>query len=165
MKSGYKKIQLGGHRSDSKNKCYAIVDVGDFEAVSQFKWSLCHGYAQRGMMVNGRMTWVAMHREIIGGKPNMVIDHINHNTIDNRRSNLRLCTNSQNQFNRGVPINNTSGYKGVYFNKKDKRWGAYMSLNKKMKMLGYFGTKEEAAIAYREHARKVQGDFIHHSLK
>lgn len=76
-----------------------------------------------------------------------LIDHINHNIRDNRRTNLRIVSSSQNQMNRDKTKQNTSGIKGVYWNKNKKKWQASIQVDKKLIHLGVFNTKQEAAEA------------------
>ena len=82
------------------------------------------------------------------------IDHINGNCLDNRRFNLRLCNNIENNQNRKIDKRNSSGYKGVYFDKIRKKWVAEIKVNKCKKFIGRFINKEEAAIAYNKFAKK-----------
>lgn len=87
------------------------------------------------------------------------VDHIihphgNEHKIDNRKSNLRLVTKSQNQMNRGLQDNNTSGVVGVHFAKKQEKWIAYIKINGKRKHLGSFSNKNDAILA-RKHAEEV----------
>jgi formate-dependent nitrite reductase cytochrome c552 subunit len=101
-----------------------------------------------------------MHRLIINNNDSkMHTDHKNNNPLDNRRENLRICTNSQNQMNTKVQINNTSGFKGVVWNKIAKKWVAQIKLNNKLKNLGYYINIKDAARAYNAAAIKLHGEF------
>jgi hypothetical protein len=88
-----------------------------------------------------------------------LVDHINRNTLDNRRENLRLATQSQNQANRGKPSNNTSGYKGVRWHKTAKKWVAQIKFKKLYFYLGSFDKPEEAYAAYCAKAKELYGEF------
>lgn len=88
-----------------------------------------------------------------------VVDHINGNGLDNRRSNLRLATRAQNARNRGVNTKSKLGLKGVSYSKDTLKWRAYIMVNKKQIHLGLHNTPEEAAYAYNEAALKYHGDF------
>jgi hypothetical protein len=104
---------------------------------------------------------VFMHRELMKAPRQLFVDHINGNTLDNRRQNLRLCTNSQNQANRRV-ITARSGYKGVYFNATavpSRPWMAKLSVTGQQKTVGYFATPEAAAAAYDAELEKHFGEF------
>ena len=100
-----------------------------------------------------------MHRFIMDAPDGMVVDHINHDTLDNRRENLRVCTNSQNMMNSRKYISNTSGYKGVCWVKKSGKWVARISINKKQTVLGYFTCPKEASKAYCAASRKYHGEY------
>ena len=89
----------------------------------------------------------------------MHVDHINGNPLDNRKSNLRICTNAENQRNKGVYKNNKSGYKGVHWFKRDKKWQAQIKHNNKSIHIGLYEDKEEAARAYDKKAKELHGNF------
>lgn len=88
------------------------------------------------------------------------IDHIDRNPSNNAFENLRECTSSQNLFNTQKRVNNTSGYKGVFWHKKDCRWVASATVKGVKKHLGNFLKIENAALAYKTFAEKHHGDFI-----
>lgn len=94
-----------------------------------------------------------------GNFPENFIDHINHIPYDNRWSNLRAATNSQNQANAKKPINNKSGYKGVCWSKTNKRWCAVIVYMKKKMHLGYYTTPQEASEAYKKKSIELNGEF------
>lgn len=100
-----------------------------------------------------------MHQDVIGENKGGNIDHINHDTLDNRRENLRPCTVSQNGANQGVRVNNTSGFKGVSLFKRDQVWQAYINMFGKRRHLGYYATPIEAALAYDRAALEYHGEF------
>lgn len=138
---------------------FAIVDDDDYEYLIQFEWFLTPGgYAARKTTKNGRPSIVLMHREIAKTPKGMQTDHINGNRLDNRKCNLRICTNAENSRNRG-PMPGTSKYKGVRWLKNDKKWQANIKLNQKQITLGCFNSEIEAAKAYNEAAIKYFGEF------
>ena len=92
------------------------------------------------------------------GKP--CVDHIDGDPQNNSILNLRWATRSENQYNSRIRTDNTSGYKGVTFNKENGKWRARINLDGKKKHLGYFHTKEEAAAAYEKAARELHGEFF-----
>lgn len=87
------------------------------------------------------------------------VDHINHNIKDNRKSNLRIITVSQNAINKKIVSNNTSGVTGVCWNKKDSYWQAYITLDYKTKHLGCFQNKEDAIKARKDAEEKYFGEY------
>ena len=105
--------------------------------------------------VHHRLVWI-WHN---GDPGQMVVDHINRDRHDDRIENLRLATHSENRRSSGMFRTNTSGYKGVTFEKNRCRWKAYIYLNNKRKHLGMFPTKEEAAAAYQRAAAEMHGAF------
>lgn len=94
-----------------------------------------------------------------GEWPPEFIDHVNGGHSDNRGQNLRPSTNSQNQMNRGVPANNKSGFKGVSWHKRSKKWRAALRYNGRQIHLGHFDTPEEAHAAYVAAATELFGEF------
>jgi len=93
----------------------------------------------------------------------MDTDHINGNGLDNRRSNLRVCTRAQNALNTGAYSNNKSGFKGVSLDYKYKvKWRADIQVNGKQIFLGYFDTKELAYQAYVEACTKHHKEFANY---
>lgn len=103
----------------------------------------------------GRMVWI--HRAIMVPEPGMVVDHINHNTLDNRRCNLRVCTVEQNMQNKRVTGNGTSIYKGVY--RDYGKWIAHISTGNRHTRLGQFDNQVDAALAYNKAAAEHFGEF------
>lgn len=100
-----------------------------------------------------------MHRLLMTSPTGTMVDHINGNGLDNRKENLRVVTNSQNLMNRGKNKNNTSGYKGVLWDKVRNKWIALIGFNNKNIYLGRFFTKNEAAFAYNAKAEELFGEF------
>lgn len=100
-----------------------------------------------------------MHRLIMNAQKGEQVDHINHDTLDNRKSELRFCSYAQNQYNQGRRSNNTSGCKGVSLHKPSGKWQAQIALNGKTIHLGLFATKEEAYTAYCNAALELHGEF------
>lgn len=146
----------------------AIVDDEDFDWAFQWKWyahlTRSGFYAKRKDYSSGRQKTIQLHREILARKlgrplePGEETDHINGDTLDNRRANLRLATHAQNGRNRTKKNkNNTSGYMGVDWHKT--KWRAHIQVNGKDIHLGYFHDLVEAARVYDEAALKYHGRF------
>jgi hypothetical protein len=100
-----------------------------------------------------------LHRVIMGEPDNMMIDHIDHNPLNNSRSNLRIVTPQQNMMNRGKHKNNTSGVIGVGWNKASEKWRATIKLNNKENYLGMFDNFEEACQVRKEAEIKYFGEY------
>jgi hypothetical protein len=138
----------------------AIVDDNDFEWLSQWKWSYNgHGYAERVICRNGIQSHIIMHRLIINTPDNMDTDHINHNGLDNRRCNLRVCTPSQNQANQRMRSDNTSGRIGVSWKKQKGKYESYIRHNGKLLYLGSFDDINKASDVYQLKAKELFGEF------
>jgi len=145
---------------------YAMVDADDYERLNKYKWLAQQGqrtfYAMRrgrvGESGRGGMVW--MHREIIKPANGMFVDHINHNGVDNRKSNLRAATRNQNMWNRRKGTTKTrSKYKGLSLHNRKKPWSVRIKVNGESKFLGFFENEVEAAKAYDRAARKFHGEF------
>lgn len=141
----------------------ALVDREDYEELIKYKWSAYKTnntfYAIRNIYIGTKRTTVNMHRVIIEPPNDLFVDHIDGNGLNNQRSNLRICTSSQNGMNRGKQKVNTSGFKGVTFCKNNNKWQAQIKVNKVNLFLGYFDTPEEAYKAYCEGCIKYHGEF------
>lgn len=138
---------------------FALVDDEDYEYLMQWKWYENKGYAVRGINIGGKIHKILMHRVINKTPLGMDTDHINLNKLDNQKSNPRTATSSQNQMNKGMQKNNTSGIRGVSFHKRVNKWAANMGIHGKAVHLGYFDTKELAEKAHRKVAKFLFGDF------
>lgn len=117
--------------------------------------------APNGAMVAGKRHAVRMNREILGLEysDKRHGDHQNRNTLDNRRNNLRIATPSQNRCNCGRQVNNTSGFKGVFWHKAAGKWRAQIRIDRHSQHLGMFDTPEVAAEAYDFAAIALHGEF------
>jgi hypothetical protein len=142
----------------------AIVDDEDYDLLSRFKW--CYsvkdkagncGYALRRNPETGGVIY--MHRQILNSEQGTITDHINCDRLDNRKENLRQCSQLENSRNRGRNSNNKSGYKGVYLHRPSNKWAAIIHHNRIGKYLGLFHTKEEAHAAYCRAAIEMHGEF------
>lgn len=149
------------------NGLVVLVDDEDYDRLSVYNWSISGtnriGYARRARKT-GLLQYKNqyMHREILGIEdPNIFIDHKDGNTLNNQKSNLRLCNQSQNLANQGKQRDNTSGYKGVSWHKNRKTWVGHVSHENKQVHVGVFDTAIEAAKAVDKKAIELFGEFAH----
>lgn len=141
----------------------ALVDDEDFDRLDKLKW-----YAQSphepGLSFYAchkpaNSEYVSMHRLVLNAPEGASVDHRDGDGLNNQKQNLRLCTTSQNGMNRKTSCNNTSGYKGVCWHKKDKKWDVRIKINGKRIQIGQFFCLIKAAKAYDKKAIELFGDF------
>lgn len=135
---------------------HAIVDADDYDFLMQWKWYFNNGYAARKPNIQ-----IYMHRLVARTPTGMDTDHINKNTLDNRKTNLRICTRSQNNGNskkRGGG-KASSIYKGVCFHRAAAKWMAQIGTKDRNIYLGLYDSEEEAAIAYNLGSSQYFGKF------
>ena len=158
MKPKFKKIKL------TQNKV-ALVDVEDFGELNKVKWHFNGKYAERRILLNGKSIRLRMHRVINKTPEGMETDHINGKKLDNRKSNLRSCTHSENAMNTVKKSTNSSGYKGVhrckmkYGDKVYVYWRARICINYERIYLGIFKTQKLASKVYIEASKKYHKEF------
>lgn len=141
-----------------------LVDDEDFVELSAHSWYVHEGYAARETkhpLRPGKKYTEYMHRRLLGIPcgDRRKVDHHNENKLDNRKGNLRPCTNAQNLCNRGAQSNNTSGFKGVTWHKRIKKWNAQIMKDGKARSIGYFDDPKKAHEAYCKEAELMHGAF------
>lgn len=148
----------------------AIVDDEDFDRVSQYKWSASVGertiYVYRSFYDKDTTSRknILLHRFIVNNPTGLEVDHVNHNGLDNRKENLRICTRSQNKMNSHKTKKTKYKYKGISLmssalQTRNKPYRAQLRFGNVHYSLGVFETEEEAAKAYDEKAKELFGEF------
>ncbi|MCG3797047.1 HNH endonuclease [Bacillus toyonensis] len=151
-----KEIELVGQYANGR---MVQVSDEDFDWLNQYGWIATRdGYAISSVQIEERYVTVLMHRFIMGQPSGLVVDHIDGNRLNNQRSNLRVCTQSQNSKNQGSSIG-TSKYKGVHWDKEKNKWLAQIMIQRKNVFIGRYLTEEEAAYAYNQKAMELHGEF------
>ncbi len=143
------------------------IDKEDFDRVSQYKWGVAfmgqQGYKRPYVRtrIGGRKdsVYIRLHRLIMNADSDVEVDHINGDTLDNRKGNLRFATRLEQSRNTGMRKNNTTGYKGVSYIARLKKYRAYIVVNRKQTNLGLHETAEAASEAYDAAARQLFGEF------
>lgn len=136
-----------------------LYSAEDEEIISPYRWSIRFApgnYPYAAARIDGKQ--VPMHRHILKPPKDMLVDHKNHDTLDNRRGNIRPCTRQQNMWNRKRTCG-SSKYKGVSFETSKGKWRAEIYLNNERIYLGRYKSEIDAAKVYNEHAAKLYGEF------
>lgn len=147
------------------NGYLCIIDSADIHKISEHKWSIFinkagNVYVMTHIYFGNKRKTIFMHRFLMNVFDRKIqIDHMNHNTLDNRKCNLRTCTNTENSRNKSKSKNNKTGYKGVHLFKENGRYMASIGFNKKQIYLGMYDNPVDAAIAYNNAALKYHGEF------
>lgn len=150
-----------------KNRFVALVDDEDFDYLNQFNWCVLFRnsgyYAYRTLRTNEKRGTIYMHRIIMNTTKVMEVDHIDHDGLNNQKSNLRNCLHAQNQKNMSAHKNGISKYLGVCYH--DNAFQVQMAINGKNTYLGRFKTEVGAAMAYDNAAKKIRGEFANLNFK
>jgi hypothetical protein len=139
------------------NKYNILIDVEDIGLFNKYKIGLVYkGNYRKYAKIRVKQKCIYLHRFILNPPSNMVIDHLNGNGLDNRKSNLRITNNAGNSIRRDKELmsNNKSGYRGVHWHKYSKKWIAAIQINKKVKYLGYFNDPQKASNMFQEELKK-----------
>lgn len=137
------------------NGGFTLVDAADYELVSACSWRNAGGYAATGRCKDMKL----LHRLLLKAPAGRIVDHKNRDGLDNRRSNLRLCTHAQNMRNRRKHRDTRSTYKGVHQDPRTGRWRAQITHDGSRKHLGLFDDEIQAALQYDVAARRYHGPY------
>lgn len=143
-------------------KATALIDSEDYDRIKEYNWYVYSGrYTEIKSHIKGSNKKIYLSRIIMQPPEEFIVDHINHDTLDNRKQNLRVCNQQQNQWNTKSynRKNKKHGYKGVRHNNFRNCWCARIFFNNKEIYIGSFPTEEAAALAYNEAAIKYFGEF------
>lgn len=144
---------------------FTKVDDDDYEKFAIHRWYADDSRkseirAVRSVNIgNKKIKRVTLSREIMGATEGVVVDHINRDSLDNRKSNLRICTQGENCRNRSKQKHGISKYKGVSV--AEKKWKAMITFQGKQIYLGTFSNEKDAAIAYNNKSRELFGEFAY----
>jgi hypothetical protein len=139
----------------------ALVDETDWPVVSQFKWRPYRGTSTWYAIADIDGHRVRMHRLILKPPDDVLVDHRNHNGLDNTRRNIRPCNNQQNVMNARAKRRGTSRFKGVCWHKASGKWSAEIFYNEQKWHLGLFVNEEDAARSYDRKAAELFGQFAY----
>lgn len=141
---------------------FAIIDDDDFERVNKFNWTVLIGNTgiKYAVYKPRYKSFIYLHRFVINAPKGTIVDHKNRNGLDNRKSNLRLCNYSENAINSKIFRHNTSGFKGVRWNKTRRKWEAQIMIKQKHIHLGRFDSIKNALNARKEAEQYYFKNFI-----
>jgi len=140
---------------------FAIVDAEDYDWLVQYKWHCRHNRNKFYAYRNKARKTISMHRQLIGDTNALLVDHIDGNGLNNRKSNLRICTAAQNTYNKHPRSNSHSRYKGLTWHKRNKRWEVQIIKSSKRTFIGSFDNELNAAMAYDRKAEQLFGEFAY----
>ena len=139
---------------------FAMVDDADFDWLNQWKWRASgRGYSYRSEKTPLGKRNVPMHRQILNTPKGLLTDHIDCNKLNNQRGNLRVATQLQNNHNVERFKTNTSGFIGVSWDRRKRKWRSAYTQNNRCLFIGYFDSLEQAARARDRVVERVRGRF------
>lgn len=144
-----------------KNGNSCLIDKDDYDKVSRGYWGKHKNSNYFAGTINSKKHW--LHRYIMNSQQGEYVDHIDGDFDNYRKINLRICNNAENNRNRGLQKNNTSGYAGVSWAKREQKWRARIKIDGKEKHLGYFSNKDDAILAKKYAEEKYFGEFSYYN--
>lgn len=152
---------------DSKGREF-YFDLEDYELVSKYKWYVhTNGYVRAGIYDKNtkEITQIQLHRLVMNADENVIIDHISGKRNDNRKYNLRNANYSTNMMNSGISKNNTSGVRGVNYDKDTGQWRVRIQVNNKRISLGSFSDIEKAIRVRQQAEEKYFGEYAYKNIQ
>lgn len=134
-------------------------DIEDYDKIKHIHWLENNKDGRRYVESKRQKGAFSLHRIVMNAKKGEYVDHINRNPLDNRKCNLRICTNQQNGFNSNLNKNNKSGVTGVSWDNSRQRWAARIKINYKEIFIGRFENKDDAIVARLKKEKELFGDF------
>lgn len=156
----YAKILL--YNKSHEKFAEAIIDLEDVNICKNYKWSLKESNNIKYVVsynMNNKKSLIRLHRLIMNAQKDQEVDHINHDTLNNRKSNLRLCSHQENMMNRKIPLNNTSGVIGVSWSELHKHWQSQIEYKDEHIHLGWYKNKNDAIKARKNAEKKYFKEF------
>lgn len=136
-----------------------LLDKTDLSFFNQYSWRIVNGYVARSKRIGQKVTTIHLHTDLMKPEKDFETDHINRNKLDNRRSNLRVVTHSQNCQNRRKSSRNTSGYIGIRKKKGRTKWEVLVTVAGKHFYVGYYSNLQEAIKARDNKTKELHGKF------
>lgn len=143
----------------TNSKLFAIIDEDDYLLIAAYDWWLRKDEFRNYVQTKIGRDSICIHQLILPAKQGFIIDHKDHNGLNNQRNNLRYATQEQNSFNRRMRLDNSSGYKGVSWAETSKKWRVQLQAGGTKRNGGLHNTKEEAALAYNKLAIRYFGEY------
>ena len=157
-----KKIPLTGKHGQGK---FALIDDEDYNLFNNHALFLTGSGETKHIVFKKQGKHISIHRLIMRIADNTkVVDHINRNTLDNRKNNLRICTRAQNLWNRGPSLNSTSGYKGISFDRNRNKYRVKIVCNSKEYFIGRFNNLKDAKQAYNNNVKEYHKEFSNYII-
>ena len=148
-------VEIIMHDKNKTESARTIIDIDDIEEVKKYKLVYCpDGYVQ--VTENGKS--IKLHRVLMNNPKGKCVDHVNRNQLDNRKENLRVCSQAQNLMNR-TKSNSKSGRMGVSWAKERNKWWVRIRFNNKNIHLGFFDNLKDAIEAREKAEEKYFGEF------
>lgn len=137
-----------------------IIDEECYEKIAGYSLHVnSKGYAEVRFTENKKLKSILIHRVVVSAGKNEIVDHVNGNTLDNRKENLRIVTRNQNMQNCKTYKSSSTGFKGVSWHSSAKKYIARIQVNKSRMIIGYYDDINDAILARKEASKKYHGEY------